>query len=581
MTVSNFELIDLTHIDSNFVHTQTTPTSSDSNKLPTVLTIAGSDCSGGAGIEADLKTITSLKCYGLTCIDSITIQNPNGLTGSVSTDNSTVLKILENNFKNYNINSIKTGLITNEILENLNDFLKIINLYHFEKSFVLDPVIVTNSGDKLNDSKNLDKLISIFKYSSIITPNIQECETILNQVNNGNKSIFKIESYLDLIDIAQKIINLTNCKSILIKGGHIPVDEDLKLSSVSNKLPKFVINLYLNSNNINNPIFFKTNYLITNNTHGTGCSLSSSIACYLSKNYNLIDSIKNSLIYTHLAILNSDKSIGNNINGPINHMFNITEFNHNFTNHQNNNDNEIEIIKIQGNLKDYLINHESINKLWLNYINHDFIKLVSTNKLSKSKFNYFLLQDYAYLINYGKIHALSATISPNLKYFKLESEIILNVCNEMEKHKLKLNNKFPNLNFDKIKINNACNNYNNYLINIVNNTKDYLKINIALSPCLFGYNKACEFGLSLIKSESINESEIDKDYLNWLNDYVSDWYIDACQIGNEILNEFSGCELSKNELNELIKIFKDVINLEILFWDAILEYESCIENDYK
>ncbi|GMF08083.1 unnamed protein product [[Candida] boidinii] len=262
-------------------------------------------------------------------------------------------------------------------------------------------------------------------------------------------------------------------------------------------------------------------------------------------------------------------------------MFNITEFNHNFTNHQNNNDNEIEIIKIQGNLKDYLINHESINKLWLNYINHDFIKLVSTNKLSKSKFNYFLLQDYAYLINYGKIHALSATISPNLKYFKLESEIILNVCNEMEKHKLKLNNKFPNLNFDKIKINNACNNYNNYLINIVNNTKDYLKINIALSPCLFGYNKACEFGLSLIKSESINESEIDKDYLNWLNDYVSDWYIDACQIGNEILNEFSGCELSKNELNELIKIFKDVINLEILFWDAILEYESCIENDYK
>ncbi|OUM51116.1 hypothetical protein BVG19_g200 [[Candida] boidinii] len=578
MTVSNFELIDLTHIDSNFVHTPTTPTTNDSNKLPTVLTIAGSDCSGGAGIEADLKTITSLKCYGLTCIDSLTIQNPNGLTGSVATDHSTVFQILENNFKNYNIDSIKTGLITNEILENLDNFLKIINLHHLGKNFVLDPVIVTNSGDNLNDSKNLDKLISIFKYASVITPNIKECETILNQLDE--KSSFKVESYLDLIDIGEKIIKLTNCQSILIKGGHIPVDEDLKLSSISKKTPKFVVNMYLNSNNINNPIFFKTNYLITNNTHGTGCSLSSSITCYLSKDHSLIDSIKNSLVYTHLAILNSDKSIGNNVNGPINHMFNITEFDHNFTNHTSIDEGN-EIIKIEGNLKDYLINHESINKLWLDYINHDFIKLVSTNKLEKSKFNYFLLQDYAYLINYGKIHALSATISPNLKYFKLESEIILNVCNEMEKHKNKLTKKFPNLNFDKIKINNACDNYNNYLINIVNNTKDYLKINTALAPCLFGYNKACEFGSSLIKSGKINELEMDQDYLNWINDYVSDWYIEACEIGNEILNEFSGCEMSRNELNELTKIFKDVINLEILFWDAILEYESCIENDYN
>ncbi|SFB90896.1 hydroxymethylpyrimidine/phosphomethylpyrimidine kinase [Brevinema andersonii] len=259
--------------------------------IKTVLTIAGSDCSGGAGIQADIKTITAHKMYAMSAITALTAQNTTGVYDIYPITADFVALQLDCIFKDIPPDAVKIGMVqSNEIIDIIVTKLKEYNA----KNIVIDPVITSTSGSSLLCSQAIETIIkTLLPIANIITPNIAETETLAQlPVKNEN----------DMILAAKKISALTS-SPILIKGGHLKNKADDLLYIDGNYY-------WYRSEKINNP-----------NTHGTGCTLSTAIACNLAKNMSLQQSIENAKNYITGA-LKSGLNIGKGL-GPLNHVYSI------------------------------------------------------------------------------------------------------------------------------------------------------------------------------------------------------------------------------------------------------------------
>ena len=254
-----------------------------------ILIIAGSDSSGGAGIQADIKTVTSLGSYAMTAITAVTVQNTTGVSSVISINPKEIAKQILFTCKGIKPNGIKIGMLHSSkvIVSVVNALKKVKN-----SKIILDPVMVAKGGTKLiNESaiKTLkDKLI---KKTYLITPNIPEAE-ILTKI--------KIKNLEDMIRAANILLRL-GAKNVLIKGGH--------------RKTKYMEDVLLNKKEIK---IFKNKKIKTKNTHGTGCTLSSAITTFLSCGKPLKKSCELGIKYVNYAI-------GSNLNygkghGPINHL---------------------------------------------------------------------------------------------------------------------------------------------------------------------------------------------------------------------------------------------------------------------
>ena len=253
-----------------------------------VLTIAGSDCSGGAGIQADIKTIIMHKMYAMSAITSMTAQNTMGVFSVVESSPEFLSAQLDAIFTDIFPDSIKIGMVPNENI--INVILEKIKKYN-AKNIVVDPVMVSTSGFKLISDNAIDYIKDyLLPIAKIITPNIYEAEIMCG---------FSIKNENDMINASKKISNKFD-GAILIKGGHLKDSSD-DLLYQNGKTTWF------RSKKVNNP-----------NTHGTGCTLSSSIACNLADNYSIEESVNRSKIYI-TNCLKSMLNIGKG-SGPINHL---------------------------------------------------------------------------------------------------------------------------------------------------------------------------------------------------------------------------------------------------------------------
>ena len=257
-----------------------------------ILIIAGSDSSGGAGIQADIKTVTSLGGYAMTAITAVTAQNTTGIKSVISINPKDITKQILFTCKDIKPNGIKIGMLHSSQVIN-----SVINALGKIKSskIVLDPVMVAKGGARLINQSAIktlkDKLI---KKVYLITPNIPEAE-ILTKI--------KIKKLDDMIDAASVLLNL-GAKNVLIKGGHTNA--------------KYIEDILLNKKEIK---IFKNKKIKTKNTHGTGCTLSSAITTFLSCGKPLKKSCELGIKYVNQAI-------GSNLNygkghGPINHLNSI------------------------------------------------------------------------------------------------------------------------------------------------------------------------------------------------------------------------------------------------------------------
>lgn len=259
--------------------------------MKTALSIAGSDCSGGAGIQADLKTMTMNGVYGMSAVTALTAQNTTGVTGISEVTPDFLAKQIEMIFNDIPPHAVKIGMVASAplirvIAERLR-FYKAVNI-------VVDPVMVATSGSSLLES---DAVITMKKellpLADLVTPNIPEAEVL---------SGMSIKDKADMEKAAEKIA-LENSCAVLLKGGHSISDAD-DLLIAGGKMSWF------RGRRIDNP-----------NTHGTGCTLSSAIASNLAKGYSMEESVRRSKDYISdalAAMLNLGAG-----SGPLNHLFDL------------------------------------------------------------------------------------------------------------------------------------------------------------------------------------------------------------------------------------------------------------------
>lgn len=256
-----------------------------------VLSIAGSDCSGGAGIQADLKTFSALNVYGMSVITSVVAENTQRVLSVYDLSPDIIKNQIDAVFEDIEVSAVKVGMIkSKKIMQTVFETLKNNNA----KNIVCDPVMLAKGGEELMDKSAVQYLKDfVIPCCNVFTPNIPEAEVILNR---------KIITEEDMIEACLDICKL-GAKACLIKGGHF-TGEPTDILCSDNQIHKFA------SKRIN-----------TKNTHGTGCTLSSAIAAFIAKGYEVPKAVTEAKNYITGAIENS-LDIGKG-NGPLNHFYNI------------------------------------------------------------------------------------------------------------------------------------------------------------------------------------------------------------------------------------------------------------------
>ena len=259
--------------------------------LKTALTIAGSDCSGGAGIQADLKTMTMNGVYAMSVITALTAQNTTGVRAIQESTPEFLKQQMDAVFEDIYPDAVKIGMVSSgELIHVIADRLR----YYNAKNVVVDPVMVATSGSALMKNDAMKSLIDeLLPIATLVTPNIPEAQVL---------SGWNIETKEDMIEAAKQIGDTYHC-SVLLKGGH-------SINDANDLLYANGAMMWFEGKRINNP-----------NTHGTGCTLSSAIASNLAKGFTLTESVQRAKEYISgalAAMLDLGKG-----SGPMQHNFEL------------------------------------------------------------------------------------------------------------------------------------------------------------------------------------------------------------------------------------------------------------------
>lgn len=259
--------------------------------LKIALTIAGSDSSGGAGIQADLKTFSANGVYGMSVITAVTAQNTQGVLAVQDIDKEIIAKQMEAVFEDIAIDAVKIGMVSQiETIETV-----AVKLKHYNpKIVVVDPVMISKSGYHLLQPSAEKKLVKeLLPLSLLVTPNIPEAEVITGMV---------ITTLTDMEQAAKQIYGM-GAKNVLLKGGHL----ENEATDVLFDGTAFT--------------YFKAARINTKNTHGTGCTLSSAVTAFLAQGSSVAEAVKKAKEYITIAIRHS-LSLGKGV-GPTHHFYQL------------------------------------------------------------------------------------------------------------------------------------------------------------------------------------------------------------------------------------------------------------------
>ena len=257
--------------------------------MKTALTIAGSDCSGGAGIQADIKTMTMNGVYAMSAITALTAQNTTGVRAIQEATSEFLKQQLDAIFEDIFPDAVKIGMVSSsELICVIADRLK----YYKAKNVVVDPVMVATSGSALMKTDAVQTLVAeLLPIATLVTPNIPEAQVL---------SGLPIETKEDMVTAAKQIGDSYRC-AVLLKGGHSINDANDLLYSKGEL------------------VWFEGKRINNSNTHGTGCTLSSAIAANLAKGFTLAESVQRAKDYISGALA-AMLDLGQG-SGPLNHAF--------------------------------------------------------------------------------------------------------------------------------------------------------------------------------------------------------------------------------------------------------------------
>lgn len=276
-----------------FAMTQTTPSSTPAPRYARVLSIAGSDSGGGAGIQADLKTFSALGCYGMTAITALTAQNTLGVRAIHGVPPEMLQSQIDAVVEDIGVDAVKIGMLhAPEVVHVVADAIRRHRLPHV----VLDPVMVATSGDRLTTGETVQALVrELFPLAELVTPNLDEAALLLGH---------PIEGIAALDDAARGLLAL-GARAALLKGGHLPGDEVVDvLAQAAGGLSHLC-----------------SPRIATHNGHGTGCTLSSAIAAHLALGLPLAQAVARARAYILGAIQAGAAVRTGHGHGPLNHGY--------------------------------------------------------------------------------------------------------------------------------------------------------------------------------------------------------------------------------------------------------------------
>ncbi|HIF9257958.1 TPA: bifunctional hydroxymethylpyrimidine kinase/phosphomethylpyrimidine kinase [Photobacterium damselae] len=266
------------------------------SKTPITLTIAGSDSGGGAGIQADIKAISATGCYACSVITALTAQNTQGVHGIYSIPANFVAEQLDAIFQDLDIKAVKIGMLSDS------NIISIIahKLRQYQpKYLVVDPVMIATSGDLLLEHNAISTLKEqLLPLADVITPNLPEAAALLDCAQPKTEE--------DMEAMIEQLRQL-GAHSVLLKGGH--------LGNTTNSTDLLILP--------HDVLRFTTPRIDTQNTHGTGCTLSAAIASYLAQGYSLTGAVKAAKHYISNAIAHADELQIGSGHGPVHHFFNL------------------------------------------------------------------------------------------------------------------------------------------------------------------------------------------------------------------------------------------------------------------
>ena len=258
-----------------------------------LLTIAGSDSGGGAGIQADLKTFAALGCFGMTAITALTAQNTCGVRAIHGVPPEMLVDQIDAVVEDIGVDAVKIGMLHSpEIVQAVADAIDRHSLPHV----VLDPVMVATSGAVLIDSPAITALVrELFRRAVLITPNLDEASLLVGRT---------LTNEADMQAAAQDLL-AKGARAVLLKGGHLAGDVVSDLLQVADSAPHWM----------------RAPRISTGNTHGTGCTLSAAISAYLARGLSLVDAVEAARAFVRGALTSSANVKTGTGSGPLNHGF--------------------------------------------------------------------------------------------------------------------------------------------------------------------------------------------------------------------------------------------------------------------
>ncbi|KAF8710431.1 TENA/THI-4/PQQC family, partial [Rhizoctonia solani] len=551
------------------------------NPLP-ILTIAGTDPSGGAGVQADLKTFAAHGCYGTSVVTALVAQNTQGVQAVHAPPPEFVAHQIRCVLDDIPPQAIKTGMLADAptlqaILQTLSSF------YPEGKSMpplVIDPVMVSTSGHSLLES-SANALIKeeLVPLATMITPNVPEAELLLGLDQGSITS-------LDTIVNAAKGISKLGARATLVKGGHCKLSTGDVLAVA--KTQQDPDSLYIRWNTGTGPdqpailrpdgakileeqdvvvdvlhlrdskadgvattTLFVRPRLETTSTHGTGCTLSAALACAFAQGLNPFDATIQATTYSHQAIATAP-SIGKG-HGPLNHTHSIIP----------------RIIPQPTPVNPYPFVSALIGScpgLWKDYVGHPFVTQLAAGTLPAESFVHYLKQDYIYLKHHARAHGLLAAKSSTFSAAGAAATIVLHIVRESQMHvdyctqwgvtpeELETTPELP-----------ATAAYARYIMDVGYQGDDFMLI-IAVASCLLGY---AEVGKRLLAAGANTEGN---PYKRWMEDYGGVEYQEATRRGIDLMEQRAAKDPpSASRFAQLQDVWERCVRLEIGFWDMGLK----------
>ncbi|KAJ5133389.1 heme oxygenase-like multi-helical [Penicillium atrosanguineum] len=497
-----------------------------------VLVIAGSDSSGGAGLEADQRVLAAHGCYALTATTGLTAQNTLGVQDIFVIPAEFVRKQINAGLEDVGADVVKLGMLSSaETIDVIAETLQT----HRVPSIVLDPVMVSTSGSQLLPEKAVKGLrTKLLPLTTILTPNIPEAQLLLKDAGAEAPEPADLDG---MVELAKKICSL-GPKAVLLKGGHIPLTKEHKTAKNPQEATT-VIDILFDGEKAT---LFETDYLVSKNTHGTGCSLASAIAANLAQGKDMVRAVRSAVRFVEAGIKTStDLGRGS---GPINHFHSI------YT-----------MPFAPGRFLEYIMDRPDVQQIWQKFTHHDFVEGLGKGTLPVQRFKEYLVQDYLYLVQFARSNALASYKAKNMDSIAASAQIVLHIEREMALHvdycaSFGLSKAEMLAHKETI----ACTAYSRYILD-VGQSEDWLALQMALAPCLIGYGAIAK--RLHADSETLREGN---QFWKWIENYVAEDYSEAVRLGSELLESHMKL-VSPSRMEELIKIFIRATELEISFWD--------------